>query len=109
MIRCCKQGCDGSVLLDGSASGPVDSEKTAPPNLSLRGFDVIEDLRRRVHKECGAGSVSCADITAIVARDSIVLVKKLSSLHFYLFGFSCLVLKCTCITFASNMSIHVTC
>ncbi|GJZ68189.1 peroxidase 12-like protein [Tanacetum coccineum] len=26
-----------------------------------------------VHKECGAGSVSCADITAVVARDSIVL------------------------------------
>ncbi|XP_076916174.1 peroxidase 12-like [Bidens hawaiensis] len=67
------QGCDGSVLLDGSASGPLDSEKTAPPNLRLRGFDVIEDLRRRVHKECGAGSVSCSDITTIVARDSIVL------------------------------------
>lgn len=62
------------MLLDGSASGPVDSEKTAPPNLSLRGFDVIEDLRRRVHKQCGAGSVSCSDITAIVARDAIVLV-----------------------------------
>ncbi|MFS7941193.1 putative peroxidase [Helianthus anomalus] len=70
---CFVQGCDGSVLLDGSASGPVDSEKTAPPNLSLRGFDVIEDLRRRVHKQCGAGSVSCSDITAIVARDAIVL------------------------------------
>ncbi|KAI3820309.1 hypothetical protein L1987_07854 [Smallanthus sonchifolius] len=70
---CFVQGCDGSVLLDGSASGPVDREKTAPPNLSLRGFDVIEDLRRRVHKQCGAGSVSCSDITAIVARDAIVL------------------------------------
>ncbi|KAJ0519821.1 putative peroxidase [Helianthus annuus] len=71
---CFVQGCDGSVLLDGSASGPADSEKTAPPNLRLRGFDVIEDLRRRVHKQCGAGSVSCSDITAIVARDTIVLV-----------------------------------
>ncbi|KAK9072152.1 hypothetical protein SSX86_008584 [Deinandra increscens subsp. villosa] len=70
---CFVQGCDGSVLLDGSASGPVDSEKTAPPNLSLRGFDVIEDLRRRVHKQCGAGSVSCSDIATIVARDSVVL------------------------------------
>ncbi|KAF5784667.1 putative peroxidase [Helianthus annuus] len=70
---CFVQGCDGSVLLDGSASGPADSEKTAPPNLRLRGFDVIEDLRRRVHKQCGAGSVSCSDITAIVARDTIVL------------------------------------
>ncbi|XP_076927836.1 peroxidase 12-like [Bidens hawaiensis] len=70
---CFVQGCEGSVLLDGSASGPVDSEKAAPPNLSLRGFDVIEDLRRRVHKQCGAGSVSCSDITAIVARDAVVL------------------------------------
>ncbi|KAJ9567682.1 hypothetical protein OSB04_003648 [Centaurea solstitialis] len=70
---CFVQGCDGSVLLDGSASGPVDSEKTAPPNLSLRGFDVIEDLRRRVHKQCGARSVSCSDITAIAARDAVVL------------------------------------
>ncbi|KAI7733897.1 hypothetical protein M8C21_031924, partial [Ambrosia artemisiifolia] len=66
-------GCDGSVLLDGSASGPTDSEKTAPPNLRLRGFDVIEDLRRRVHKQCGSGSVSCSDIATIVARDSIAL------------------------------------
>ncbi|KAL8215580.1 hypothetical protein R6Q57_022417 [Mikania cordata] len=70
---CFVQGCDGSVLLNGSASGPVDSEKTAPPNLSLRGFEVIEDLRRRVHKQCGASSVSCSDITAIVARDAVVL------------------------------------
>ncbi|KAK9080804.1 hypothetical protein SSX86_000562 [Deinandra increscens subsp. villosa] len=70
---CFVQGCDGSLLLDGSSSGPVDSEKTAIPNLSLRGFDVIEDLRKRVHKQCGAGSVSCSDITAIVARDTIVL------------------------------------
>ncbi|KAL4565964.1 hypothetical protein LXL04_030071 [Taraxacum kok-saghyz] len=70
---CFVQGCDGSVLLDGSASGPVDSEKTAPPNLSLRGYDVIEDLRSRINKECGQGTVSCSDITAIVARDAVVL------------------------------------
>ncbi|KAI3505029.1 hypothetical protein L1887_26884 [Cichorium endivia] len=70
---CFVQGCDGSVLLDGSASGPVDSEKTAPPNLSLRGFDIIEDLRSRVNKECGSDAVSCSDITAIVARDAVVL------------------------------------
>lgn len=39
------QGCDGSVLLDGSASEP--SEKDAPPNLSLRkeAFKIIEKLR----------------------------------------------------------------
>ncbi|XP_076927835.1 cationic peroxidase SPC4-like [Bidens hawaiensis] len=70
---CFVQGCDGSVLLDGSASGPVDSGQTAPPNLSLRGFNVIESIRSRVHDECGAGSVSCADITALLARDAVAL------------------------------------
>ncbi|KAL7155637.1 hypothetical protein ABFS83_03G089500 [Erythranthe nasuta] len=69
---CFVQGCDGSVLLDGSASGP--SEQTAPPNLSLRAeaFKIIDDLRRRVHKKCG-GIVSCADILALASRDSIFL------------------------------------
>lgn len=67
------QGCDGSVLLDGSASGP--SEKDAPPNLSLRArsFKIIDDLRARVHKQCGR-VVSCADITALAARDAVFLV-----------------------------------
>ncbi|XP_059649675.1 peroxidase 12-like [Cornus florida] len=69
---CFVQGCDGSVLLDGSASGP--SEKEAPPNLSLRAgaFKVIEDLRELVQKECGR-VVSCADITALAARDAVYL------------------------------------
>ncbi|KAJ0085860.1 hypothetical protein Patl1_08005 [Pistacia atlantica] len=48
---CFVQGCDASVLLDGSASGP--SEQDAPPNLSLRAraFEIIDDLRALVHKE----------------------------------------------------------
>ncbi|KAF8411601.1 hypothetical protein HHK36_004158 [Tetracentron sinense] len=74
---CFVQGCDGSVLLDGSASGP--SEKDAPPNLSLRAeaFEIINDLRELVHNECGR-VVSCADLTAIAARDSVHLVCTLS-------------------------------
>ncbi|KAJ6412478.1 hypothetical protein OIU84_005515 [Salix udensis] len=69
---CFVQGCDGSVLLDGSASGP--SEQDAIPNLTLRAkaFEIIDDLRERVHKECGR-VVSCADIVAIAARDSVYL------------------------------------
>lgn len=69
---CFVQGCDGSVLLDGSASGP--SEQDAPPNLSLRkeAFKIINDLRALVHKACGR-VVSCADITALAARDAVVL------------------------------------
>uniref|UniRef100_A0A803QU26 peroxidase n=1 Tax=Cannabis sativa TaxID=3483 RepID=A0A803QU26_CANSA len=70
---CFVQGCDGSVLLDGSASGP--SEKDAPPNLTLRAtaFKIINDLRALIHKKCGR-VVSCADITALAARDSVFLV-----------------------------------
>ncbi|KAJ6306802.1 hypothetical protein OIU78_022003 [Salix suchowensis] len=69
---CFVQGCDGSVLLDGSASGP--SEQDAPPNLTLRAkaFEIIEDLRDRVEKACGR-VVSCSDILALAARDSVYL------------------------------------
>ncbi|XP_047339125.1 peroxidase 12-like [Impatiens glandulifera] len=69
---CFVQGCDGSVLLDGSAGGP--SEKSAIPNLTLRkqAFKIIDDLRRRVHKDCGR-IVSCSDIVALAARDSVYL------------------------------------
>ncbi|RZC49354.1 hypothetical protein C5167_017783 [Papaver somniferum] len=74
------QGCDGSVLLDGSASGP--SEKNAPPNLSLRpqAFKIMNDLRSRIHKACG-DVVSCADITALAARDAVLLVSLSSIFH----------------------------
>ncbi|THG09310.1 hypothetical protein TEA_013436 [Camellia sinensis var. sinensis] len=69
---CFVQGCDGSVLLEGSASKP--SEQEAPPNLSLRAtaFEIINDLHALVQKECGR-VVSCADITTLAARDSVYL------------------------------------
>ncbi|KAH7568098.1 hypothetical protein JRO89_XS07G0236800 [Xanthoceras sorbifolium] len=69
---CFVLGCEGSVLLDGSASGPGEQE--AIPNLTLRkeAFEIIDDLRARVHKECGR-VVSCSDIVAIAARDSVTL------------------------------------
>ncbi|KAL1820168.1 hypothetical protein ACET3Z_015037 [Daucus carota] len=71
---CFVQGCDASVLLDGSASGPGDTEQDAPPNLTLRAkaFEIVDKLRGLVHELCGA-VVSCADIVALSARDSIVL------------------------------------
>ncbi|KAL0351623.1 UNVERIFIED_CONTAM: Peroxidase 12, partial [Sesamum calycinum] len=68
---CFVQGCDGSVLLDGSASGP--SEQAAPPNLSLRAEAFrIDDLRRRVHDKC-VRVVSCAEFLALAARDAVFL------------------------------------
>ncbi|TJX49351.1 peroxidase, partial [Soehngenia saccharolytica] len=67
---CFVQGCDASVLLDGSASGP--SEQDATPNLTLRqkAFEIINDIKEHVDKACDV-VVSCADIAALAARDSV--------------------------------------
>ncbi|EEF31067.1 peroxidase, putative [Ricinus communis] len=60
-------GCDASVLLDG-ASG----EKSAPANTnSIRGFEVIDSIKTQLETSC-PGVVSCADILAVAARDSVV-------------------------------------
>ncbi|CAI9762287.1 unnamed protein product [Fraxinus pennsylvanica] len=66
---CFVNGCDGSVLLDDTSS--FTGEKTAIPNRnSVRGFDVVDNIKSAVENAC-PGVVSCADILAIAARDSV--------------------------------------
>ncbi|RZC19009.1 Cationic peroxidase 1 isoform B [Glycine soja] len=68
---CFVNGCDGSILLDSTSS--IDSEKNAAANLqSARGFEVVDDIKKAVDEACGKPVVSCADILAVAARDSVV-------------------------------------
>ncbi|GLT41464.1 hypothetical protein SLA2020_155260 [Shorea laevis] len=69
---CFVEGCDASILIEGS-----NTEKTAIPNLTLRGFEVIDDAKKQIEAVC-PGIVSCADILALAARDAVVLTSGVS-------------------------------
>ncbi|KAL2517523.1 Peroxidase 18 [Abeliophyllum distichum] len=62
---CFVEGCDGSILLQGN-----ETERSDPANKSLGAFSVIDSAKRVVEIFC-PGIVSCADILALAARDSV--------------------------------------
>ncbi|KAF2325434.1 hypothetical protein GH714_028666 [Hevea brasiliensis] len=64
---CFVRGCDASILIEGS-----NTEKTAPRNLGLKGYEVIDDAKTQLEAAC-PGIVSCADILALAALESVVL------------------------------------
>ncbi|XP_047165925.1 peroxidase P7-like [Vigna umbellata] len=70
---CFVNGCDGSVLLDDTRN--FTGEKTALPNLnSIRGFEVVDEIKAAVDNACNGHVVSCADILATAARDSVAIL-----------------------------------
>ncbi|CAL9119494.1 unnamed protein product [Musa textilis] len=69
---CFVNGCDASVLLDDTPT--MRGEKNAMGNMnSLRGYEIIDAIKSRVEATCRA-TVSCADIVALAARDSVSLL-----------------------------------
>ncbi|CAL4932977.1 unnamed protein product [Urochloa decumbens] len=64
---CFVNGCDGSILLDGS-----DGEKFAQPNLnSVRGYEVIDAIKADLESVCPE-VVSCADVVALAASYGVL-------------------------------------
>ncbi|GAU26559.1 hypothetical protein TSUD_266730 [Trifolium subterraneum] len=67
---CFVQGCDASVLLKDTPT--FQGEQHAfPNNNSLRGYEIIDNVKAKLEEVC-PNVVSCADILAVAARDSVV-------------------------------------
>ncbi|KAK9269376.1 hypothetical protein L1049_001148 [Liquidambar formosana] len=64
---CAVRGCDASILLNHTGS-----ERTAEVSKTLRGFQVIDEIKAEVEKRCPK-TVSCADILTAAARDATVI------------------------------------
>ncbi|XP_058205450.1 peroxidase 44-like [Rhododendron vialii] len=67
---CFVRGCDASVLIDPTKTTP--SEKDAVPNQTVRGFNIIDQIKKKLEAAC-PGIVSCADIITLATRESVAL------------------------------------
>jgi hypothetical protein len=76
------QGCDASVLIKSTPNNTA--ERDAIPNQTLRGFDIVDEIKSQLEAVC-PGIVSCADIIAIAAKDAVFQVSTHSVLSHELF------------------------
>lgn len=80
------------MLLDDTAT--MIGEKQADQNVnSLKGFEVVDKIKAKLEAEC-PGTVSCADLLAIAARDAVVLVNKTKPMFRVLILVQCLSYFC---------------
>ncbi|XP_010513411.2 PREDICTED: peroxidase 44-like [Camelina sativa] len=62
--------CDASLLIDPTPER--QSEKSAVPNASVRGYEIIDEAKKLLEAACPR-TVSCADIVTLTTRDSVAL------------------------------------
>ncbi|KAG5237338.1 hypothetical protein OIU76_012110 [Salix suchowensis] len=65
---CAIRGCDASILLNHR-----NSERAAYASKTLRGFQVIDDIKAEIERRCPK-TVSCADILTAAAREATLLL-----------------------------------
>ncbi|KAL6885634.1 hypothetical protein ACP4OV_010413 [Aristida adscensionis] len=68
---CFQTGCDASILLNQTDSNP-SSEQEKQYRQTLGGFDALNKVKAALEAIC-PGIVSCADIIALTARDSVMI------------------------------------
>ncbi|RDX63283.1 Peroxidase 15, partial [Mucuna pruriens] len=64
MLEAYMQGCDASILLNDTDT-IVSEQNATPNNNSIRGLDVVNQIKTAVENVC-PGIVSCADILALI-------------------------------------------
>uniref|UniRef100_A0A7C9E587 Peroxidase n=1 Tax=Opuntia streptacantha TaxID=393608 RepID=A0A7C9E587_OPUST len=67
---CFVRGCDASILLD--SIGNNQAEKASGPNLTVREFELIDQIKSQLEAACPQ-TVSCADIVTLATRDAVAL------------------------------------
>ena len=64
-----QKGCDASILIEKNRDGR-DTEKFAGPNRSVKGYEVIDTIKKIFEDKC-PNVVSCADIIVMATRDAV--------------------------------------